>query len=409
MLRFFLSRPIYSCCSFTKACHARILTLLLQTLTNTEYNNKMPNQIKCPKCGEEFEISDAMSQSNKEQLEKDREELKIKFEKESEEKVRVQLADKTKLIEEELKFKDQKLSEARAEALKMHQEKLKLEDEKKNFELEKQKQLDQERDKIRQQTLLEASDAHRLKDLEKEKMINDLKKSLEDAQLKANQGSQQLQGEVQELDLEEYLHTAFPHDEINPVGKGVRGADISQVVRTNLGTTCGVILWESKRTKAWVDDWAVKLKDDLRASKANIPVIITTVLPKEVKSGFGFFQGVWVAEPKYVQPLAEILRKNLIDIAREKHNGQDRGTKADMIYTYLTSDAFVQQIQSIIEVHQNMQLQISKERAAFEKIWKEREAQAERIIMSTAGIYGSIQGVAGQSLPSVKGLDLLEP
>lgn len=354
----------------------------------------MANLIKCPKCGEEIEVTEALSATIKDELGKT---LHDEGFKEAEEKYKV-----------ELLFKSKKLDESRESELLLRQEKLKLEDEKKTFELDKQKQLEMERDKIRQQTLLEASDAHRLKDLEKEKLINDLKKSLEDAQLKANQGSQQLQGEVLELDLEDFLHTAFPHDEINPVGKGVRGADISQVVRTNLGTTCGVILWESKRTKAWVDDWASKLKDDMRSSKANIPVIITTVLPKEIKSGFGFFQGVWVAEPKFIHPLAEILRKNLIDVAREKHNGQDRGTKADLIYTYLTSDAFVQQIQSIIEVHQNMQLQIQKERISFEKIWKEREAQAQRIIISTAGIYGSIQGVAGQSLPPVKGLDLLE-
>jgi hypothetical protein len=148
---------------------------------------------------------------------------------------------------------------------------------------------------------------------------------------------------------------------------------------------------------------------DLRASKANIPVIVTSVLPKSIKSGFGFYEGVWVTEPKYTEPLAEILRKSLIDIARERHNSKDRGTKADMIYSYLTSDAFVQQIQSIIEVHQNIKNQIQKERAGYEKFWKEREAQAERIMISTAGIYGSIQGVAGQSLPPVKGLDLLEP
>lgn len=361
----------------------------------------MANNIKCPNCGEEIEISEALSQTIKADLEKElSEKIKMKLMEESQEK--------TKLLEEELKEKNQKLKDAMEAELLIRKEKTKLEDEKRSFELDKQRQIDEERNKIRQQTLLEASDSHRLKDMEKEKMINDLKKALQDAQLKANQGSQQLQGEVQELDLEEYLIKAFPSDEINPVGKGVKGADVRQIVKTSLGTVCGVILWESKRTKAWVDDWATKLKDDLRASKANIPVIVTSVLPKSIKTGFGFYEGVWVTEPAFTQPLAEILRKNLIDVAREKHNGNDRGTKADMIYTYLTSDAFVQQIQSIIEVHQNMQNQVQKERAAFEKIWKEREAQAERILISTAGIYGSIQGVAGQSLPSVKGLDLLE-
>jgi len=361
----------------------------------------MANIIKCPSCGGEIEITEALSQTIKADLEKElSEKIGHKYAEETKEK--------TKLLEEELKIKTQKLEEARDAELKIRQEKLKLEDEKKSFELDKQRQIDEERNKIRQQTLSEASDAHRLKDMEKDKMIGDLKKSLEDAQLKANQGSQQLQGEVQELDLETYLKNTFPHDEINPVGKGVRGADISQTVKTSLGTVCGVILWESKRTKAWVDDWATKLKDDLRASKANIPIIVTSVLPKTIKSGFGFYDGVWVTKPNFTQPLAEILRKNLIDVAREKHNSNDRGTKADMIYTYLTSDAFVQQIQSIIEVHQNIQSQIQKERAAYEKIWKEREAQAARIIISTAGIYGSIQGVAGHSLPPVKGLDLLE-
>lgn len=366
----------------------------------------MTNKIKCPQCGEEIEVSEALAATVKEQLGKS---LKEEGYREAEKKIKQELEEQSKSLVEEVAFKTKKLEEARNEALKLHQEMMKLEDEKKSFELEKQRQINEEREKIRQQTLLEASDAHRMRDLEKEKMINDLKKALEDAQLKASQGSQQLQGEVQELDLEEFLRVSYPHDEIDPVGKGVRGADISQTVKTSMGTVCGVILWESKRTKAWVDDWAVKLKDDLRASKANIPVIITTALPKELKSGFGFFQGVWVAEPKYIQPLSEILRKNLIDVAREKHNNQDRGTKAEMIYSYLTSDSFVQQIQSIIEVHQNIQTQIQKERAAFEKIWKERESQAQRIMMSTVGIYGSIQGVAGQSLPPVKGLDLLEP
>ena len=365
------------------------------------YNQNMANTIKCPQCGEEIEISDALTQTFKADMEKDlTSRLSQKIKEESVEEMRS--------LQTELKLKNDKLNEAREAELKVRQEKLKLEDEKRSFELEKQRQLDEERGKIRQQTLLEASDAHRLKDMEKDKMIGDLKKSLEDAQIKASQGSQQLQGEVQELDLEEYLHSTFPHDEINPIGKGVRGADISQLVRTNLGTVCGTILWESKRTKAWVDDWASKLKDDLRASKANVPVIVTTVLPKSINSGFGLYDGVWVTEPRYIEPLAEILRKNLIDVAREKHHSKDRGTKADMIYSYLTSDSFVQQIQSIIEVHQNMQGQIQKERSAFEKIWKEREAQAERILLSTAGIYGSIQGVAGQSLPSVKGLDLLD-
>ncbi len=350
----------------------------------------MNTDLVCPKCGEAIEISEAFEKKFKDQIS---ETLQKKYQD--------QLASEKQALEEEIKFKNKKLDEVREQALAMQKEKLVLEDEKKSFELEKQRQLSEERDKIRQQVLLESSEAHRLKDLEKEKMINDLKKSLTEAQIKANQGSQQLQGEVQELDLETVLQSSFPHDLIEPVDKGVRGADIAHTVRTSRGTVCGVILWESKRTKSWVDDWAVKLKDDLRAAKANIPVIITTILPKEIKTGFGLYEGVWVAEPKFFVPLAEVLRKNLIDVAREKHNNEDKGTKAEMIYSYLTSDSFTQQVQSILEVHQNMFTQIQKERSAFEKIWKEREAQAQRIISSTASIYGSIQGLAGQSLPNL--------
>lgn len=365
----------------------------------------MQNIIKCPKCGEEIEISNALTQTIKADLEK---ELTVKIKNEAELKIRQESEENIKILTDQLKIKTEKLDEARNAELILRQEKLKLEDEKKSFELEKQRQIDQEREKIRQQTLVEASDIHRMKDLEKDKMINDLKKSLEEAQLKATQSSQQLQGEVQELDLEELLANEFRTDEIVPVGKGVRGADISQIVKTDRGNTCGVILWESKRTKAWSDEWATKLKEDLRASKANIPIIVTTVMPKDIKTGFGIFDGVWVCEPGLIKPLAEIMRQRLIETAREKFVSQNRSNKSEVLYSYIVSHEFRQQVESIVEVYQEMQEQISKERAAFEKIWKSRESQSQRLLTSTANIVGSMQGIVGQSLPPVKGLDLLE-
>ena len=239
-------------------------------------------------------------------------------------------------------------------------------------------------------------------------MLLDMKNKIEDLQQKVTQGSQQLQGEVQELDMEEYLRSAFPFDEISPVEKGVRGADICQTVRTNLGNVCGVILWESKHTKAWSDDWASKLKEDLRSSKANIPIIITSILPKSIISGFGLYEGVWVCEPKFVQPIAEIMRLRLIEAAREKFVSQNRVEKSETLYNYIVSHEFRQQVENIVEVYQEMQEQIIKERAAFEKIWKARETQTQRLLTGTAGIVGSMQGIVGQSLPPVKGLDLLE-
>lgn len=365
----------------------------------------MANNIKCPSCGTEIEISSALSETIKADLEKT---LTQKILKESEAKFKQDSEEKFKQLEEEIRLKTEKLDEARKAELAIRQEKLKLEDEKKSFELDKQRQLDQEREKIRQQTLLEASDAHRMKDLEKEKLINDLKKSLEEAQLKATQSSQQLQGEVQELDLEEILKNEFRNDEINPVGKGVRGADITHTVKTDRGNVCGVILWESKRTKAWSDEWAQKLKEDLRSSKANIPIIVTTVMPKDIKTSFGVYDGVWVCEPSLVKPIAEIMRQRLIDSAREKFVSQNRSEKSEVLFSYIVSHEFRQQVESIVEVYQEMQLQISKERAAYEKIWKARESQSQRLLTSTANIVGSMQGIVGQSLPPVKGLDLIE-
>jgi len=311
-------------------------------------------------------------------------------------------------LESELKLKNEKLNEARDLELVLRQDKLKLEDERRSFELEKQRQIDQERDKIRQQTLLEASDAHRLKDLEKDKMINDLKHSLEDAQLKASQTSQQLQGEVQELDLESFLKTEFLFDEIFPVGKGVRGADITQLVKTDRGNSCGTILWESKRTKSWSDDWTAKLKEDMRQAKADLSVIVTTALPRDLSTGFGWVDGVWVCQPSLIKPLAQILRQRLIDIAREKFVSQNRVNKSEVLYEYIAGNDFRHQVEGLIEVYQEMQLQIQKERAAFEKIWKARESQSTRLLTGTASIIGSMQGIVGQSLPSPKGLDLLE-
>ena len=358
----------------------------------------MANQIKCPKCGEEIEISEVLRNSVKEEFEKD---VELKFKKQNEGEL--------KLLQEELKSKSAKLDEAREAELRLRQEKLKLEDDKKSFELEKQRQMDTERDKIRQQTLLESSDAHRQKDMEKDKVINDLRKSLEDAQLKASQSSQQLQGEVQELDLEELLRSSFPFDEIIPVEKGIRGADIQQKVKTNLGNLCGIILWESKRTKAWAGDWTAKLKEDLRQTKANIPVIVTNVFPKDMNTRFGIFDGVWVCDPTLVRPLAEVMRLRLIEAAREKFVSQNRSDKSETLYNYVTSNEFRQQVESIIEVYQEMNQQIVKEKAAFEKIWKMRESQAQRLLTGTAGIIGSMQGIVGQSLPQFKSLELLEP
>lgn len=348
--------------------------------------------IICPKCQAEIPVEAALSHAFREKIELE---------------ARKNFTEEKRLLQEELNEKEKKLAEARTAELRLRKQKLDLEEEKRNFELEKTRQLDAEREKIRLKVELEMLESQRLRDKEKDKVIDDLKKSLDDAQRKANQGSQQLQGEVQELDLEESLKGHFVFDSIEPVGKGVRGADIRQIVKTQLGNDCGTILWESKRTKAWSDEWLVKLKDDLRGEKANIPVIISAVMPEGARSGIGLVDGVWVVNYSLYLVLAELLRQKLIDVAREKYVSQNKSTKAEVLYNYIVGHEFIQQVEAIAEVYQDMQSQIAKERAAFEKIWKTREAQAGRIMTGTAAIVGSIRGSVGSTMPAIKGLDLL--
>ena len=344
----------------------------------------MQTTITCPHCKKPIEISEALSHQVEEKI----------------------LAEQQEKHDKELAEMKKKLDSAEATELELRKQKNKLDDERRTFELDKQRQLDSEREKIRQKTLEEAAESQRLKEKEKDKVIEDLKKSLEDAQRKATQGSQQLQGEVQELDLEELLQKEFPGDTIEPIGKGVLGADVRHIVRSPRGFDCGHILWESKRTKAWSDGWVDKLKEDMRNDKANIPAIISETLPDEIKAGIGLKDGVWVAGPKYTLPLAMLLRKALLDSARQKMIAQNQQTKAEELYGYVTSHEFAQQVEGMIETYNEMQNQITRERTAFEKSWKLREAQVSRLLSGVAGIYGSMQGIAGPALPPIKNLEL---
>ena len=282
-----------------------------------------------------------------------------------------------------------------------------LEEKNRNIELAMQRQLDLERNTIRLKTAEEIAETQRLKDREKDKMIDDLKKSLDEAQRKATQGSQQLQGEIQELDLEEKLKSSFPTDEIIPIEKGVNGADIKQVVKSpNTGVICGSILWESKRTKSWSDGWITKLKDDMRADKSNVAVIISEVMPAEIKTGFGVKEGVWVCLPKHLEAVGYMLAKSLRDSAYQRLVSQNQNDKAQQVYSYFTSHEFTAQVESMVESITLMREQITKERMALEKIWTAREAQIGKLSSGISGVYGSLSGIAGTALPAVKQLEL---
>lgn len=375
----------------------------------------MASLIKCKNCGTEIEVSEALTHQIEEQIvESLKEEHKKEMEalqKEAGEKARKDIEEKFNLeftdLKKQLAEKERRVNEFREKEIELRDEKRKLEEKEKDLELKVQRTLDEERKKIEEKVLAEVDEKKRFEVAEKDKIIDSLKRSLDEAQRKANITSQQLQGEVMELDLEALLKAEFPHDEISPVEKGVVGADIKQIVKTSRGNTCGVVLWESKRTKAWSDEWLLKLKTDLRSEKANGAILVSLTLPKGIV-GFGTIDGIQVCSYEFVLPVIELTRQKIIEVAYQKFVSQNKGEKAEVLYEYINSHEFRQQVESLAEVYREQVMQIAKERGAFEKIWKARESQAKRIMTSSANIYGKMQGIVGASMPQIKALDLLE-
>jgi len=308
-------------------------------------------------------------------------------------------------LQEILKQKDEKLTEAQkvqAELLKKQRE---LDDAKRELELTIEKRVQENLAVTRQQARKEAEDEMRLKVSEKEQTISSMQKQIEDLKRRAEQGSQQLQGEVQELELETLLKAKFPHDTIAPVPKGEHGGDVLQRVVSPVGQASGTILWESKRTKNWSDGWLAKLRDDQRAAKAEIAIIISQVLPKGVET-FGLVEGVWVAQPQAALPVAVALRFTLIETATARIASEGQQTKTELVYQYLTGPRFRQRVQAIVEAFSSMKEDLDKERKVILKQWAKREEQIERVMQSTVGMYGDLQGIAGSTIQEIEGLEL---
>ena len=373
------------------------------------------NDIKCPNCGKIIQISEALQHQIEEQItSKLNEKYKLDFDKQKEE-LKKQTEEKIKKeLELEMKDRENEAEETRKKSVEQQNQILELtktmrelKNKDQERELELQKKLLEEREKMQNEISKNVQEKASMEILEVKKQLEDTKKALEEAQRKSSQVSQQLQGEVLELELEEMLKNAFPHDEIIPVAKGVNGADIKHTVKTPLGNICGVILWEFKRTKHFENKWITKLKDDLRNEKANIPVIVSLELPLEAKNGIGIKDNVWICSLHLALPMAELLRKNLYDIARQKAVSANSSEKADLLYSYITSHEFQQQIESIIETYTGMQEQLTKEKIAFERMWKVREGQIEKLLRGTANIIGSIQG-KGATISNIKGLDIFQ-
>ena len=346
----------------------------------------MTTTVTCPKCGETFSPDAVLTHKLEEQV-------RAKVMAESDKA----LKDQAEQIKE-LKAKAQESMELE---LKLRKEKREIQDAKEKFELEKQRQLDSERGKIREEAEKAVLEKEKYKIDEYEKKLSDMRKAVEEAQRKGSQGSQQLQGEVQELDLENSLRALYPSDQIEEVKKGELGADIRQIVRTPAGTVCGKILWESKRTKAWSDGWVTKLKEDVRRDQAHLGAIITQVMPAEIKQSIGNRLGIWVVEPVAVEPLSALLREKLIAVAREKVVAVHKQTKAESLYDYVTSPGFTQNVERIVGVYLEMKAQITKEQANAERGFKQRSSQVDMLLSGISGIYGEMQGIAGTSMPQI--------
>jgi hypothetical protein len=380
----------------------------------------MANDIKCPNCGHEFEPTESIREEVQKELrakmtdwqKQQQQKLDVqlleerkKIQQETEELIRKNIVsefeNKLRLLEQNNKDNEEKLKAARQQQLDILKKEQELKNKEEELELSLQKKLQEERTKLsdeirklEEQRIAAKETEYQLRLKELEKQLDDQKKSTDEMKRKLEQGSMQLQGEVQELMLEELLRSSFPFDSIEEVGKGVKGADCIQVVRNQFGQDCGKIIYESKRTKDFSNEWIEKLKADMRSQGADVAVIVTQAMPKDLNQ-FAQKDGVWVCSFSEVKALAAVLRDGILKLAAASKSNENKGDKMHMLYHYLTSNEFGEQWKAIREGFMSMKLSIQKERDAMEKLWKQREKQLEKVLLNAAHIKGSVEGIAG--------------
>ncbi|MBJ6612038.1 MAG: DUF2130 domain-containing protein [Candidatus Thiothrix moscowensis] len=378
--------------------------------------------IHCHQCGAAIAVSDALRLKMQEELAASQQQVIREVQERAEQQMQARLQQALQaaqqqaaeqhsaalreigLLKGQLDSSQQRVADAQQAELALRKEKAELEARAQAMELEIQRRLDAGKRQLEEALRNQFAEEQNLKLKEKEKQIDDLRKALDDAKRRSELGSQELQGEVLELDMQGILQHAFPHDRIVPVPKGMRGADIMQHVINPQLQECGTLIWESKNTKAWQPAWLDKLKEDQRTAGAAVAVLVSAVVPEGLR-GFGRIDGVWVADLKSWQPLAAVLREQLIAVSFARAASEGLDAKMELLYRYLSGEEFRQQVESIIDAFDAMQAQIQKERRAMESHWKEREKQLQRVLGGTTGMYGALRGIIGQSLPSVAALD----
>ncbi len=337
----------------------------------------------------------------KEQFLEEKKLLEKKVRSDVESALKVQFTD----LQEQLGDKSKKLEKAQQQELELRKQQRQLEDDKRAFELEMNRKLDIERQNIAQKVARESEENHKFKDAEKDKQLADMRTQIEELKRKAEQGSQQTQGEVLELEFEHWLKEDFPFDEILPVSKGVKGGDVIQIVKTQSGRICGKILWETKRTKSWSDGWIQKVKDDQRDAKADLSVIVSEVLPK----GFHHFRqidGVWVTDIPSALSLSLALRVTLIQVTKIREIQTGKEEKKEVVFNYLTGVEFRNRVQAFVESLVAMKKDLDAEKRAITSAWSKREKQIDKVVLNIAGMHGDLEGIVGESLPAVKMLEL---
>ncbi len=401
--------------------------------------------IKCPKCSAEIHITDALTLKLKESLRaeseaefkrreleaKNREdELKKKAslleeEKRSMEKTldermrleRIRLKDEAmkrakedftlelKGLKEENAEKQKKLDETMGKELELRKKAVELENAMKSIELDVARKVDEGRQRVREESLRFFSEEHRLKDLEKDKKMADMLKTIDELKRQGTQGSVQSQGEVMEIEIENILRSRFPFDSIEPVPKGIKGADVLQRVFDGSGRECGVMIWEVKSTKLWNDEWIAKLKDDQREVGASIAVIVTEAMPKGV-NGFANINGVWVSAIALAASVASVLRVGLMEAAMAKLSVVNRTEKMEAVYSYLSGPEFRHRIEGIVEAFKSIKEDLEHEKRAMGRLWAKREKQIDRVMQNTVRMHGDLHGIVGSSMPEIPSLEL---
>ena len=371
----------------------------------------MAAEITCPNCGHQFELNESIKTEVEKELrgkmvdwqkkkEEEFDKQRSAIETAAQKKVTEEMAAKLMMLEEEARIKTLQLQELQKKELELLRDRSALEEKQKGFELELEKRFLEKRKELEDNTVKREQEVFDLKVKEYKVQMEQQQKLIEELRRKSEQGSQQLKGESQEILLEEILKENFPFDLIEEVGKGVEGADCTQTIRNSSGHSCGKIIYESKRTKGWNNSWVDKLKADMRNSGSDMAILVTQTYPKDMDR-FGEKDGVWICGFSEVGSVAHLLRSGIMKVYEIQRSQENRGDKMQLLYNYLTGIEFRGQVEAIVEGFMAMKQSVARERIQMEKIWKEREKQLEKVLISTSGLYGSVKGIAGASVGDI--------